>query len=80
LALSDSFSFELIDSASQLLILGTTLATYSAFRLVKAAKEQDKPVLMISQGPSRADDTPGVEKMDVRAGPVLRAFLDEYLG
>lgn len=62
-----------------MLILGTSLATYSAFRLIKAAREAHKPVLMINHGPSRADDTEGVEKMDVPAAPVLRAFLDEYL-
>jgi NAD-dependent SIR2 family protein deacetylase len=71
--------FELIASASRLLILGTSLATYSAFRLIKAAREAAKPVLMISNGPTRADDTEGVDKMEVPAAPVLRAFLNEYL-
>lgn len=71
--------FNLVHNASRLLVLGTSLATYSAFRLIKAAREAGKPVLMISQGPSRADDTEGVDKMDTRAGPVLRAFLDQYL-
>lgn len=36
-------------------------------------------MLMISEGPSRADPVPGVEKMEREAGPVLRAFLDDYL-
>ncbi|BEI84521.1 hypothetical protein CcaverHIS002_0411250 [Cutaneotrichosporon cavernicola] len=72
-------SFELVEAASSLLVLGTTLATYSAFRLIKAAREQGKPVFMVSLGPSRADDLDGVEKMERVAGPVLRAFLDDYL-
>ncbi|CAK9787414.1 DHS-like NAD/FAD-binding domain-containing protein [Cutaneotrichosporon oleaginosum] len=72
-------SFELVEAASSLLIMGTTLATYSAFRLIKAAREQGKPVFMISLGPSRADDLDGVQKMERVAGPVLRAFLDDYL-
>ena len=73
---------EMLESASQLLILGTSLATYSAFRLVKQAHEQKKPILMISMGPSRADRSlSGFEevKMDRLAGPVLRAYLDEAL-
>lgn len=71
--------FELVEAASSLLVLGTTLATYSAFRLIKAAREQGKPVFMVSLGPSRADDLDGVEKMERVAGPILRAFLDGYL-
>ncbi|KAL1410821.1 hypothetical protein Q8F55_001764 [Vanrija albida] len=72
-------SFHLVEQASQLLVVGTSLATYSAFRLIKAAREQGKSVLMISQGPSRADAVDGVEKMERKAGPVLRAYLDEVV-
>ncbi len=60
-------------------MLGTTLATYSAFRLVKQAAEAKKPVLMITTGPTRADKLDGVEKMDKLAGDVLRAYLDELV-
>lgn len=59
--------------------MGTSLATYSAFRLVKQAREQGKEVLMISLGPSRADPLDGVGKMEKKAGDVLRVFLDETL-
>ena len=69
----------LVSSASRLLVIGTSLATYSAFRLLKQAVELSKPVLMISTGPSRADRLSGLEKMDREAGPVLRAYLDELL-
>lgn len=69
----------MVDSASRVLVMGTTLATYSAFRLIKAAREAKKPVLMITQGPTRADDVPGVEKMDVKAGPIVRATLESIL-
>ncbi|KIR51944.1 hypothetical protein I315_05582 [Cryptococcus gattii Ru294] len=72
-------SFSLINSASSLLILGTSLATYSAFRLVKLALDQKKPVLMISTGPSRADGLPGLEKMDRVAGDVLGIYLDSVV-
>ena len=67
----------MLDSASQLLVIGTSLATYSAFRLVKQAYEASLPILMISTGPSRAErQLKGFEefKMDREAGPVLRAY------
>jgi NAD-dependent SIR2 family protein deacetylase len=70
---------DLITNSSRLLVLGTSLATYSAFRLVKQAREQGKEVLIISLGPSRADPLEGVEKMERKAGDVLRVFLDETL-
>jgi len=72
-------SLDLITNSSRLLVLGTSLATYSAFRLVKQAREQGKEVLIISLGPSRADPLEGVEKMERKAGDVLRVFLDETL-
>ncbi|WVQ83676.1 hypothetical protein IAT38_005819 [Cryptococcus sp. DSM 104549] len=72
-------SFDLVSNASSLLILGTSLATYSAFRLVKLAHDQGKPVLMISTGPSRADNLPGLEKMDRVAGDVLGVYLDSVV-
>ncbi|CAO1615181.1 unnamed protein product [Sympodiomycopsis kandeliae] len=49
-------SFSLLSSASSFLLLGTSLATYSAFRLVKAAIEQGKPCMIVNKGPTRADD------------------------
>jgi NAD-dependent SIR2 family protein deacetylase len=72
-------SLSLVSSASQLLVLGTSLATYSAFRLVKQAAESGKKVLMISLGPSRADRLAGVDKMERKAGDVLRTYLDEVV-
>ncbi|OCF61533.1 hypothetical protein L486_01183 [Kwoniella mangroviensis CBS 10435] len=72
-------SLHLISSSSSLLILGTSLATYSAFRLVKLAVEHKKPVLMITTGPTRADPFMGngLDKMDRVAGDVLGKYLDE---
>lgn len=39
-----------------LLVMGTSLATYSAFRLVKLAKDSGIPIAMVNLGPSRADE------------------------
>lgn len=45
-----------IDSAARVLVLGSSLATYSAWRLVKRAKEQGKPVSIVNLGGVRGED------------------------
>jgi len=75
--------------SDRLLIIGTTLATYSAFRcvfhilvrqncntvttvsLLKHAIELKKPVMLLNVGPSRADSSPVVEKIDMPSGPIM---------
>jgi NAD+-dependent protein deacetylase sirtuin 4 len=60
-----------IEDCDRLLVIGTTLATYSAFRTVKHALELKKPVFVLNTGPTRADDLPGIEKVDELSGSVL---------
>lgn len=48
-------------------------------RLIKQALEAQKPVLLLSIGPSRADGLPGVEKIEMKAGTVLEGVLQRYL-
>ncbi|KAJ1025723.1 hypothetical protein NDA18_004060 [Ustilago nuda] len=63
-------SYELIDNANAVLLVGTSLATYSAFRLAKQAVDQKKPVLILNRGPTRAD--PLVEdKIELGSSEVL---------
>ncbi|KAI1812687.1 SIR2 family histone deacetylase-like protein [Poronia punctata] len=45
-----------IDDADRLLVLGTSLATYSAWRLAKQAKSQNKPVAIVNLGGVRGED------------------------
>lgn len=45
-----------VDEASRLLVLGSSLATYSAWRLVKRAKEQGKTIAAINQGGVRGEE------------------------
>ncbi|KAG0047454.1 NAD-dependent protein lipoamidase sirtuin-4 [Gryganskiella cystojenkinii] len=47
---------EAVLGSNGLLVIGTSLATYSAFRLVKLAKEAGVPVAMVNLGRSRGDD------------------------
>lgn len=45
-----------IDGASKLLVLGSSLATYSAWRLVKRAREQGKPIAAVNMGGVRGEE------------------------
>ncbi|KAJ2907212.1 DHS-like NAD/FAD-binding domain-containing protein [Zalerion maritima] len=46
----------IIDNTGRLLILGTSLATYSAWRLAKRAKDRGMPVAVINLGGIRGED------------------------
>ncbi|KAH6915948.1 DHS-like NAD/FAD-binding domain-containing protein [Coprinopsis sp. MPI-PUGE-AT-0042] len=73
-------SFGDIEDGDKLLLIGTTLATYSAFRLVKHALELKKPVMLLNMGPTRADALPGIEKIDTNAGEILTDVARAALG
>jgi NAD-dependent deacetylase sirtuin 4 len=66
----------MVQDASSVLVIGSSLATYSAYRLLKEANDQAKPISMISIGPSRGD--PLVQddlRFDLTSTEVLRATL-----
>ena len=46
-----------IDQASRVLVLGSSLATYSAWRLVRRAREHGKPIGIVNLGGVRGEDT-----------------------
>ncbi|KAL1901305.1 hypothetical protein Cpir12675_000538 [Ceratocystis pirilliformis] len=48
---------EYIDQAGKLLVLGTSLATYSAWRLAKSAKERGMPIAIVNIGGVRGEET-----------------------
>ncbi|KAK7025205.1 NAD-dependent deacetylase [Favolaschia claudopus] len=73
-------SFQDVEAADRLLIIGTTLATYSAFRLLKHAVELKKPVLLLNLGPSRGDDIEGIERIDMASGLIIRDVARLVLG
>lgn len=47
---------EAIDGAGKLLVLGTSLATYSAWRLAKRAKERGMPIAIVNIGGVRGEE------------------------
>ncbi|KAL4261976.1 sirtuin family protein [Pleurotus pulmonarius] len=73
-------SFTDIECGDRLLMIGTTLATFSAFRLLKRALEQHKPVMLLNVGPTRADDISEVEKVEIPTGTILRQVVAAVLG
>ncbi|ORY69873.1 silencing information regulator [Pseudomassariella vexata] len=46
-----------VASASRLLVLGTSLATFSAWRLAKSAKDRGTPIAIVNLGGVRGEDT-----------------------
>ncbi|KAL8892340.1 MAG: hypothetical protein Q9205_000159 [Flavoplaca limonia] len=47
---------EAIDRANRILVIGSSLATYSAWRLVKRAKEREMPIGVLNMGGVRGED------------------------
>lgn len=47
---------EAVDAAGRLLVIGSSLATYSAWRLVKRAKERNMPIGVLNMGGVRGED------------------------
>ncbi|KAL9587506.1 MAG: hypothetical protein Q9212_000208 [Teloschistes hypoglaucus] len=48
---------EAVDNASKILVIGSSLATYSAWRLVKRAKERSMPIGVLNLGGVRGEDS-----------------------
>ena len=48
-------ALEIASTCGALLVVGSSVQVYSAFRLVKAAHGQGTPVALLNAGPTRAD-------------------------
>lgn len=53
-----------------MLVVGSSLAVYSAFRLAKAAKKAGAGLCVLTAGPTRADDMADA-KLEALAGETL---------
>lgn len=65
-------SERLVEQADALLLIGTTVATHSAYRLVRDAALSKKPIILINRGPTRADSI-----IDTRIGIDSSAVLKQ---
>eukprot|EP00043_Microstomoeca_roanoka_P024688 m.6438 g.6438 ORF g.6438 m.6438 type:complete len:275 (-) comp4812_c0_seq2:52-876(-) len=49
-------SYKIVDEADMVMAVGTSLQVWSALRLVRRALSQNKPAVVLTRGPTRADD------------------------
>ena len=81
-------SLEMVDQASAMLVVGSSLATYSAFRLLKGAAEAGQSLCLLSVGESRGEeivprgagadeDDPRILRLDIPSTEVLMSAAAE---
>jgi NAD-dependent SIR2 family protein deacetylase len=68
-------ALQALDAADALLVVGSSLMVYSGFRYARAAATATKPILIINQGQTRADDLADL-KLNVDAGHGLDSLHD----
>ena len=66
-------AFAVLDSASALVVVGSSLAVFSGFRFVLRARDKGIPVAIVNRGETRGDPHAAV-LIDGRAGEVLPAL------
>ena len=70
-------AFALLEAASALLVVGSSLMVFSGYRFVDRAVREEKPVVILNDGPTRGDAVASA-KAAVRLGdglPELVALL-----
>ena len=63
-----------IDRADALLVVGSSLMLFSGFRFAREAAAQGKPIAIVTDGLTRADDLATL-KIEADCGPVLSAAV-----
>ena len=74
-----SSGLQALDRAEALLVIGSSLQVFSGYRFVRSAFEQNKPVISINLGSTRADH---LFKFQVKeyCGPILKALASRIMG
>ena len=65
---------EAVDNADALLVVGSSLQVFSAYRLVRRARDAGKCVGLLTVGETRADDIADF-KVEARCGEALSRLL-----
>ena len=68
-------SYAMVDSASSLLVLGSSLHVYSGRRFVTHAHKLGLPIIIVNQGETKADDLASV-RINAALGETLTALAD----
>jgi len=63
-------AFAMLKEADMLLVVGSSLAIYSGYRFVLQAREDEKPVAIVNQGPTRGDPLAAV-RIEAALGEAL---------
>ena len=64
-----------VGRADALLVMGSSLMVFSGFRFARRAAELEKPIAIVNQGRTRADDIASV-KVDDECGRALSVALE----
>lgn len=68
--------FELVDTASALLVLGSSLTVMSGLRFVRRAAKAGLPVAIVNHGPTRGDEHADI-RVDLPLGQTLTTLAQE---
>jgi NAD-dependent SIR2 family protein deacetylase len=68
-------SYRMLEQSDALLVLGSSLTVYSGFRFAAAAAKAGKPVVIVNDGPTRAD-TIATIRINGRLGTTLHEIRD----
>ncbi len=71
-------AFRAVDEADALLVLGSSLTVYSGFRFADYAVRRGIPLMIVNQGPTRADSIATL-KVDAPLGAVLETLTQRLI-
>jgi NAD-dependent SIR2 family protein deacetylase len=67
-------SYAMVEAATSLLVLGTSLTVFSGRRFVVRAAQRGIPIAIVNSGPTRCDDLAAL-RIDAPLGATLRALV-----
>lgn len=71
-------SFEHVDNAKALLVVGSSLQVFSAMRLVTRARERKIPIAIVNLGPTRGDELCDL-RLDTHCTDLLTTVVNDFV-
>jgi NAD-dependent deacetylase sirtuin 4 len=72
---TSNHAHEVVSEADTIMVIGSSLATWSAFRFIKNAQTNGQRVGILNDGPTRGDDLAHV-KLSARASNILPTLFN----
>lgn len=66
-----------VASTDAVFVLGTSLTVYSSYRIILQAKEENKEVVVLNIGPTRADNIVNI-KVSTKCGDILPKLCNSF--